>query len=413
MKIRLRAKTLEYVVRRAHLVASRATAGDSDLAGRITVEASPNRVLFLSANDGLEVRLSLLPGDDPYLTELSPGQATVESHVFWKLAREFASEGKGDHPIDVSVDGDWLRLEDRAAGQQARIGMRRRHHKLRQEVRCGVRKTLLADVLRRGIGATGRYISHVAYKKRYHSILLDFVSDEIRFVCGDGMRFAVNSYPMENSEECRVLLHIGQARLMAELLQGSTHVECMLSDERFVLSPDDGITEIVLRRPSGMTYIEYQRHAYQTDRACCIIDVRKEDFQRAVAQAEAVRDADAEKKGGFLHTVRFDASDLGLNLSVTEGRSLCDTTIPANFYSLDGTKRFLSDYAWDYLKDVATSACGSHLRFFAIGTSSTIIVDLCDLRGPTNALVPPETIETDDGERLRFFFAPNLPDDED
>ena len=162
------------------------------------------------------------------------------------------------------------------------------------------------------------------------------------------------------------------------------------------------------------SYISYEKHAYRTDSAKGIIDIKNDDLSEAAALIGACRDKELEGEGGF-HSYRFWIGSDGLELEfvVDEGKYHCDFSCPVDFYPLSADA-FKSAYASTYLTDLSKmSADAPMTRFYCVDESATIIAEPVDLDENTKDENGVPVVKSNgDNSKLTMFFAA-VVDDED
>ena len=354
MRLSIRGKALHDAAVKLHAVASKGIASEFSYGRRVTITAQPDRVVLSSTNGHLRARLTLTPDQDPWLKISEPGEVTVDSAVLKKLSKSMGAGIGADHIVHLSVNGDHLAVEDPLTSKRGQLVLLDSHHGFSSFEPHGQTYTLETATLRRGIAAVSSYISDLPHKIRYHMICIHFTRDEVRFVCGDGMRFAISSYPWGGSsrqekDDARYIIPAGQAEIISCLVSDSQRVDLTFSEAtRCYVKSNNGV-EMILDGIPQERYIRYEENAYRHHEARCVVDVSRDDLKQALSHIETPDPELIERNE--IHAVDFDASLSSTELR-TDGQLQSSTTLPARSYSLDGTTRFQAYYAWDHLGDL-------------------------------------------------------------
>ncbi len=403
MKFTMTKHVLMDAVQRMQKIATRGIKTDYGMAGRITIDAVKDKVHFITSNGFLLGRWEVTKITDPSVSEITPGITTVDSAVLLKVCD--AVGGLNENAVvGVELDGNMLSLKESGGvtKKSAKIETLPKHHTFKsksQSKKKGFSYEFDAMVFNEGIATVGKYRSPLAYKIKYQMVCLHFLKDELRFACGDGMRFGILSYKTNNpniEEENGIkhLIPIDQAEIIADVVGAQKLTLYYESPTSCYVNPGSAI-ELHLHGIPSLTWISYENHAYGGDYAVAL-DMPMEELREGVKLLEAVKDKKIEKEGGF-HTGDFEASSGSLKMTVNEGRYVCEFTGSCSYNKLKESMSdfFKSHYAVKFLSDVVKATDKSTLRFNCIDESSTVIAELMD-------------IGQDADPKLHFFFAPAI-----
>jgi len=394
-------------VRRMQQISTRGVKTEYDMAGRITVDVGKDKVHFITSNGFLLGRWEVTKITDSSVSKTTPGTVTVDSIVLLKVSD--AVGGRNENAVvSVEVDGKMLAIrEDGGTTKKiAKIEILPKNHIFKSKPKS-TKKSFSYEfddmVFSNGISTVGKYRSSLAYKIKYQMICLHFLKDELRFVCGDGMRFCILSYKTNNpniadKNGIKHIIPIDQAEIIADVVGSQKLTLCYNSPTSCSVNPGNAM-ELQLHGIPDLTWINYESHAYKDD-FVATLEVPMEELKEGVKLLESVKDKRLEKEGGF-HSGDFDASNGSLKMSVNEGRYVCDFTGSCIYNRLQKSvnDHFKSHYAVQFLSDVVKATDKSILRFSCIDERSTIIAEPID-----------EGQSSD--PKLLFFFASAIPDED-
>lgn len=410
MKFVMTKKVLCNALEKMHRVGTRNIRSGFEMSGRVTIDAQADKVVFLATNGFLEARYEINAVEDPNLLISQPGKSTVDVSVFKGIAKAIGGLSNHEAVIELSLDGKMLHLADQGIkGKRGKAKMETidEHYEFAmKEKQQGFSYTFKTGDLRTGVLSVAKYQTPFAYKVRYQMVCFHFLRDEFRFICGDGQRFAVFTQKCEgeecpavdNDEGVKYIIPADQLQIVTSIISpDESHQVKITFDTASSCSftPVNGLSLRLLGIPTE-PYIAYEKHAFRQNDAQSIVDVPVEAFIDGMALVAAVEDTDAATQGSF-HSAKFTAGDDGsLKLVVDENRYQCDFACEVGFKKLKTNTLFESEYAAQFLQDVAQASVGrSFIRFYCIHEKETIIA-------------VPMHGEEEEATKLVFFFAATL-----
>jgi len=418
-------QNLVKAVERIHEVATKGIRPEFKRAGLLTMSVADGQVTFLTTNGYLELRCTL-DGDSEGGLQCgeSATPVTVETDVFLGVLKSLGGAKANEHVIRVSVeDGGSIIVKDcttrRKKTAEAKIIAKTTHHTLSFSKPKAAKDqcSFSWDLFEEGMTTVGRYMSNFANRQQFRMLCIDILPEEMRFVCGDGVRFAILSYPLEKSTTkskagTRYLLPVEQLLVLKKVFQGSDEIEFVFRDpQNCYVSSSNLRCEAFIKAIPQQKFISYERQMERVGEAVAIIDLKRADFQEGVELALSVRDTDSEEEGGnSTHSVEMRFSESGeLDAKVDEGKYRCKYSCPIDFYRLADVPEYIGKYAWTYLNDIVRGANTEYIRFYITPVdreerkAEMLLVDLAELDSDADERGVPKL--KDCGRRLLFFAA--------
>ncbi len=413
MKFAMRKRHLVDAIDRMYEVATKGVKADFDLAHRITIEPDDKKVIFLATNGHLDARWEVIADKDNQLDSEKSSTVTVDATVIKAIVSSITPD---NDLISFELDDkDVLHIRVMGlAKKQKRYAKMQTLSKFHDfeipKPRKGFSYQTKVQDFRQAI-QIGRYASRLGYKIRYQMICLHFLEEETRYVCGDGMRFAVWQHfeekknpQVENEDGVKYLLPADQAAIIACVAEGAESMDLVFKDyNHLYISPHNAATLMLNGIPSEK-YIAYDKHAFRHKDAKAIVDVLRTSLEDSFIGA--LRDRAMEVEGHFLACQFESDSDGVFSLTVDQGKYQGQYSCEADFYDLANIGSFKSAYANMYLDDVAKSDPDKkYIRFYCIDTTKTIIARPVDLEDADSG---PSSIKGT--APLTFFFAAVIED---
>lgn len=406
MKFSMKGSNLVDSLEKMHKIATRGIKPEYELAGCVTIETLPDRVLFRTSNGNLDASWEITKETDATVVGGEPGIVTADVSILRAVAKV---AGSSDNIVTVNMDKNVVLIKDETTKnkKQAKIETFHRHHDFKiKKPSKGFSYTFDSAIFQNGVTVVGKYVSNLAHKIKYHMICTHFLKDEVRFICGNGMRFGILFYKVDNQKiewptpddertGIKYIMPADQALIIASVLGDAQKLTIVYeSDTSCFINPMNGM-EMHLKGIPHIPYIAYETHAIgREDAVEAIVDIKAQDFVSGVALVSAVRDKAIEKDKEGFHSAKFKC---GMNqefeLAVNEGRYQCDYLCSAKYTKVKDKSFFASEYAAAFLSDVAESCSGKDIvRFSCIDEFETILVEpMCE--------------NGSDNPRLLFFFA--------
>lgn len=416
MKFEMRKDKLLDTIDKMFTVATRGVKSEYTLAGRLTIEVKPSGVNFITSNGSLLAQCNIPHTNDDSSNEV--GKATVDVTRMKKITHAVGGANSLDHTLTIDATDQSLKVSDQNKSKsmrksEATVPVLKEHHLSEsfESVKYKAEHTFSTELFSSGIHALEKYRSPMRNKMRYQVICLHFLKkeNEVRFVCGDGMRFGI--YIAEN-EQCNIddkmyLLPVDQAVILTDLAGrtpddiGGQKVEVRYkTDSTCHVIFDNGISAVLNNIPK-LQYVDYARHAFRTKEACTITDVERSVLADGMALINACEDPDITND--TFHSAQFKSVGESLSLSVNEGKFQCKYEGQA-FIAAQLKSEFGAEYCAQFLTDVSTAGNGKHIRFYCINEETVMIAEPMDLQDKrdeeTKAFLP---IKSD--RRLVLFFA--------
>jgi len=264
-----------------------------------------------------------------------------------------------------------------------------------------------------------RYKSPLRNKVRYQMLCLHFVrtdeGDEVRFICGDGMRFAVAIRKIGLNKDLKkspvkdkmYILPADQADILASLTaaspngKGGKTVTLSYKNASTCHITFDNGGFVVLKGIPKIDYVAYHKHAFNMDKSKSIAYLPRQTLVDGMNLVNAVKDPDIDKDGNF-HSVTFNAASKELVLEVDENKFHCEYSCESELVALS-SPTFKAEYAAQFLTELSAAGEGEHIVFYCIDETSTIIAESANLDEKKDDNGVPLIKNLD--RRLVFFFA--------
>ena len=417
MKFQIRGKTFRHAVGQMHLVASKGIASGCADARRLTLEVLRNNRVILSATNGcLHARLTLARSDDPFLKTIRPGRVVVDSAAIKKISTAMAGNEHGDHLLALRLEEDCVVVEDGMTKQVARLKCRSKQPTTFMWPSTGTRLRFESATFARAVGAVARLRppSLRNHKPRYAMICLHSTEGEMRFICGDGMRFGIYAFPWTRASsetETRFLLPAEQAEIMAQLAGDARAITLTYPDSTHCHATIDDHVEMFVTGIPDERYIRYDKHAYRSAEARWVLDTTRSQLRAAMSFIDAARDLEREQQD-CVPTVILSGDSSAL--CVENDSHQVSAPLAAQLHPLTNEARLRCEIFCEHLRDVVKANRGENVRLHFVGDSS-VLAKVGDLGSePEDADGLPGFMPRADGTTMQFFFAPVLEEqDED
>jgi len=428
MKFQIPKKSIVDTMDRMFEVATKGIRADFKLASRVKIEVKGSSVLFSATNGHLNAIMEV----EAQSVE-SEGSAIVDAGVGREILRTLGGRDSDDHIIEVEEKDQSLRLKDvntTGRAKTAKLSTLSQDQPFAIKVKKGSSYTLPTSEVSSSLFATWKYRHPEQYEPKYQTMCIHFLEKETRYVCGDGMRFAVLS--RKNASDLNVndkdagdkwILPADQAAIIANAISfGDTNVTLTFPDAKqcFVEVPDAGLT-LHLKGIPEIDYPKYDNHAYRFDAAKVVIDVARSELLDALALVKSVRDKDAEKQENAFHCFDFHASDGAICLEVPKGKYQCKVECDAEIYKVSEDS-FDSCYSWLFLNELAAASGHEYIRFFANSPEGIMLAQPMDLvakdgdKTETDDRVDadcPAMVENSNEPDIIFFFSAAVEEEDE
>lgn len=435
MKLEMTKKHLVDALARMNEIATKGVKSEFEDAGRVTIDAQDDKVVFLSTNGHIFATFEVTKETDAAIKVEETGQVTISSPILLATCR--ALGGRADDHVFELVATDNLTVKDL---DRERVDKRRQslvelqildeNHKFQiSKPRSGFTYRFPTDVFTKAANTVSKYRPGAAYRIEYEMICLHFLKDEIRFVCGNGSRFGVYCIPLDKAgsdatgmpsipeiddeDGKKFVLPVDQASIVMKLLSGSEHVTFTYRDSTHLyIKPENGAVLEVKGIPL-VEYIAYEKHAFRTHQAKAIVDIHTLDLEEGASVIWAVRDKEMEDEENY-HTYSLDLEEgREAFFAVTDKKYNAKWKGPAEYYNISAAS-FKSDYSARALQEVFDASAGKgFVRFYCVDEKTVMIaepVDLNENKKDDNGV--PEIIREGTDHRFFFFYASAQEPDE-
>ena len=408
-------------------VGTKGIKADYEKAFRVTMKTDDDKVGFSSSNGLLDVHWEVTSDSDPNLKCEDAGSVTVNVDVARKIAASIGGSRK-DNVIVVNLEGDVLHMKDadtKGKKQAKMVTFAEGHTFHISKPQKGFTYMFESEEFQRGISTAGKYVARRDYLPRYLMMCLHFLKNETRFVCGDGSRFGILGFKLDNANPDieddagkKFILPCDQAQIIASLCAAEADKKVQMTyknEQTCYVKPFESNLTLLLHGIPNDQYISYDKHAFNFDKAQTVVDISRPDLEEGMLLIGAVEDKERVKEGGFHHcdfVVKGGKAGLSpcSNFVVSEARFQADFECDVTVY---GEAEYSSCYAHEYLRDVVLSSDKPVVRFYCIDPERTIIVEPVDPDdGEKNEMGVPGHKDGTNNPRLSFFFAA-AKDDED
>jgi len=267
-----------------------------------------------------------------------------------------------------------------------------------------------ASVFCDAIKRLGKYKTVLTSRPKYSLICVHILEKEVRFVCGNGLRFAVISRPLSlprtdlrsDGDGVKYVLPVEQTQIIAAACESSDKMTlCWKNPQECYI--EAGNMKMLLTGIPKEEYINYEAHAYREADAKSILDMPRDNYVQMVNVSGACRDAEEAAAGKF-HSVQFVAGNDVLRMVCDEGRYHCDVEFDGKYYDISSKPVFKSLYSWEFLSDLASAANKENIRFSCIDEQGILLAEPCNLDTESDRNGIPKRKVDGDGHRLIFFF---------
>lgn len=426
---------MKFVMEKGHLidalakikeVSTKGIKSDFEVAHRATIDVSDKKATFYGSNGHLDAKCEVTASSDGKFECSETGTVTLAVSVFLGICRSLGSSQR-DHIFEMKEQDGTLILTDKSSKTKKKIKAQLLPNHLHEETWFGISKpnkpqlsvTMPCEIFRRAVTKLRSFQSKMGYKIRYQMLCMHFLPEEVRFICGDGMRFAVLTQKnmrtgVKKDGGERFLIPVDQAGIISTLLENAEQVDFdFFNGGKSCYIKPHCEAEMCLKGIPAEDYIAYENHAYKSDDAKFIIDIAKGDLLEAAAVVGSVQDPDLASDGGFHSFKMVATSDGDIEFLVDEGKYQCEFDCPRDFYPLNDSKTFRSAYAWLYLNDLAHITDASHVRFFCADGRDTLIAKPVDINDTDKDERGVPMVKNDDDCDLLMFFAAVLEDEDD
>ncbi len=407
-------------------VATKAIKTDFELAGRVTIETKKDKVIFITSNGHTDARIVVDNSIDNNLEIGSQGKVTVDVKVLSGVVNALGGKDGDNHIFSLDLDDQVLIVKDTQAKSRKKVKLQTLSKDCKVDIKKPTKPLFSyeyeTELFCKSVRLVSKYVSKLIYKAKYLMICLHFLKDEYRFVCGDGMRFAIQSFKedlpntdIKDDDGVKLLIPVDQINIVANVIADSHKVLILYRDEQTCYIQPDNNMELLVKGIPADSYIAYEKHAFQKDEAREVIDISKEDLIEGTALVAAVRDKQLESEGAF-QTCHFEREVTdNVFFEVREKKYRCEFDCPAIQYpTTDGdSDPFKSMYAAQFLQEMAHASPLEHIRFYCISEEGTLIAQPVKLQSNKDENGMPTVEESEDGSELSFFFAAVTEDDDD
>lgn len=418
---------MKFTIKKGHLldalermkeVSTRGVKQDFDTANTVFIVSSEKKVEFFATNGYMQARFEVTKETDSIYSCELPGKISVDVSVVSGIVSVIGGKSV-DIALSVFVENDVLYIQDTSSKTKKKVKIQTLNKDFTFNVskpKSGTSFTLSCSDFLEGISVVGKYAAKFAYKIIYQMACLHIVKSktksEIRFVCGNGSRFAIYckdvSLPnIKDDEDHKYIIPIDQAAIISSILDGAENVDFVYKNEQCCyIRPHNGM-ELLLEGIPNEKYVSYEQLAFKSDEAKAILDIKHDDFIEAMAVVKSVRDKDAEsgeQKKKF-QSCRFTCKDNVLEFNVDENKYQCEYSCEVNFYPVKDIQKYSSLYSAEFLGDVAFSSDQSYVRFYCIDEAKVIIARPVELDDKSkDEFGCPAVKENLDKSKLLFFF---------
>lgn len=390
MKFQIKKKNLFDALQRMHSVATKGIRSEFNKAGQATIEASPGKISFVASNGNMDAHFEIKTSVDANVKEVEPGKVTINIGVAKGIVKAIGGRDSDDHVLSLELNGGVLFIQDTEVKKNKKISTAKmetinEHFNLKFKKSAGFSYSFDSLMFKESVGCVGKYISPMTHDVRFQMICLHFIDNQVRFVCGDGHRFAVLSHPLpegfETPDEAKYLVPVDQLQILSQVLEGSSMVTFTFENKStYHVQLQNGM-QLILKGIPDEKYIGYENHAFRHEEAQVAFDLNRKDLSDAMSLVQSVRDPEIEKQGNFLTVKLSVAADTDISLRVDENKYQCDYSCPVSFYALGDLTSLSSPYAAHHLSDVANSVESEYVRFYCLDEGKTVIAAMVDLHG--------------------------------
>lgn len=393
-------------------VATKGVKAEFPSAGRLTMEAKKDKVSFATTNGNMDAQYDINSEIDERLSVIKPGIVTVDSSAIKNICQLLGGKDSSSHRLGVELSDDVLKVRDLDAGKKWRnvkMQLFTEHHEIKIKKEEGFKYTFATDILYRGISSVNKYASKLAYSEdvMYYMICVHFLPNEIRFVCGNGVFFAVNCILGQTNieglpeEGKRYIIPSDQAGILLSVLNGCNEAEFNFTNSKKVqVRTKSGMDLEIKGIPVDDYSLAYENHAFQENNAKVLVDVKTTDLREAMALVMSCRDKELESQQSF-HSTRFSLDNDALNLVVDEGRYQCEVNCESKKYDISANS-YTDEYAAMFLHNVAMAGNNEFVRFYCVNEGGVMAAECLDLDNAKddNGV----HMRRDANNRLLFFF---------
>lgn len=411
-------------LRKMHDLATQAIMPDFNLDGRVTVVSEKKKLIFLSSNGHLEGRYTITSEQDPNVSSAETGKFTTDAVKFRDAVSRMMTEDESSL-IEISSTNELVTIRDISSKRKklVRLPIDPSHHELTfRKPSKAPTSVFEADQFIKAAHTVSPFMSKAGFRIRYQVVMLHWIKDEVRFVCGDGMLFSIYTLKKHTHDEINTELQyfipVAQMLVIAKLMDLANQIEMTWNERKsvYLKSADMGL-ELCLKGIPEVKYIEYQNNAFRFDEAKAIADVKTEDMAEGSNMVGVLKDKEKIEQGKFHKCLIIAPSSDGfMEFRITNKQSKfqCEYEVPAQYYDVGKSYfegHFEATWAHLFLELPIKASCRSHLRYYFINEKviNVASVDLLEERDENNL---PRIREVADEPKLSFLFA-NVDNDDD
>lgn len=384
---------------------------DFKLSNRIAICAEKDKVLFFSSNGNLDASYEVT--DECKIEE--EGTVGIDATIGLNVVKTL---GSSDNQICLHDTKNLLHLKniDSTSKREAKLQTLVEYHDVSiSKPRKGFSYDFVANSFIDAVNTVAKYKTPNIFPPKFHMIVLHFLPEAMRFICGCGSRFAV--WEMKNAETLKVdenglrfFFPANQASLVALMAKGFNDLSLIYKDEKNCYI-ETGNIKMHLKGIPDFDYINYEVHAFRFADSQVIVDVPTREMSSISALMAAVRDKETEMEGSYHSCSFFAKKDEELQVAVQEGKYQADSSCSCDVYPI-AVDEFDSSYYHPFLDDL-TKFDTDRIRFYCINKNGIMIAEPLNLETDEKKVYEDETVPNahcpgrklqEKDHRLIFFF---------
>jgi len=352
------------VLSRAQTVAkaSRSPRADYDSAGVLQITAKEDNSITLRTGNGY-LKVSQDVAQEDKVNVSSAGTCSVDANLFVKVLSAIPEDG---NLVSMSCNDSKLLISSKVGKRTVKnwipliasseIEFNPIKGKNVQSFKFSI------DSFSKSIKAVAQWHGTDDYEPEYQQILVDFLKEETRFVCGCGSRFAIvsckndlNSDKFNDStDSMSFVFPFDQALILQDLLgqQASFSSPIVMSAVagKYEFKTSFGMS-VLLEGVADIKYVPYMQQSQRMGERSGFVTVDGKDIQRVSKLMDSVIDTEYEKQNNVISAnMLINNESIEFKSEFTRG---LDCVIPVLSFDYSGGAEFSDRYSMRFLRDLS------------------------------------------------------------
>lgn len=409
MKVQINKDVLTASLDKMYIVSTKSLIPNFNHVQKVTIEVKDSGRAVLTSSNGC-----LIVQEEVETQQVADkGICTTDSVRLRNAVKKIVTNESTD-PIELYDDNGTLFIRDAKSKQRkiVKLPIDSTHHNTKVvTVPDGDSFVVEPTFFLNGFRSVAPFQSKGAYQSKYQTVLMHWIKNEMRMVCGDGALFAIYSAPRSTKDstkkEFKRTIVLSQLLVIAMILEEATDDIEFIWKDKTTLWISCGKIEMLARGLPDIDYINYECNAYRTEEAKAYVDIERKHLKEVSDLLVTLQDKERAERGqthSCFMKVPSSPGHVQFDIRKTQGKFQCEYEVPATYYDLGGQTSFECCYAHLFFESPAQVMRHPHLRLYLLDETGTGVVNAYDAElGDVNRDGIPQI--KDESEQLRFFFA--------